>query len=129
MGQHEIEVILTQHLASYLAMPVFLVDPGGNLVFYNEPAEKILGVRFDETGSMPAAEWATAFQPTGLDGTALAPSELPLVIALTQHKPAHGSMRILGLDGIQREIQVTAFPLIGQGNRILGGVAMFWQVS
>jgi PAS domain-containing protein len=46
MPQLEIEMILMRQLASYLAMPIFIVDPVGNLVFYNEPAESILGRRF-----------------------------------------------------------------------------------
>jgi hypothetical protein len=33
MPQQAIEVILMRQLASYLAMPIFLVDPGGNLLF------------------------------------------------------------------------------------------------
>ena len=32
-------------------MPIFLVDTEGNLLYYNEPAEAILGRRFSETGA------------------------------------------------------------------------------
>ena len=53
--QHEIEVILARHLAEYLAMPMFIVDPQGSLLFFNEPAEGILGIRYEETGIMPAS--------------------------------------------------------------------------
>lgn len=35
MPQKAIELILTRQLASYLAMPIFLVDAAGTLVFYN----------------------------------------------------------------------------------------------
>ena len=63
-SQKEIELILARQLASYLAMPIFIVDPLGNLVYYNEPAEGILGHRFEETGEMPVEEWTTIFQPT-----------------------------------------------------------------
>ena len=51
---HPIQIILARQLAGYLSVPVFLVDQNGNLLFYNEPAELILGQRFDETGAMPA---------------------------------------------------------------------------
>ena len=54
MSQQEIEVILSRHLAECLAMPIFIVDPAGNLIFYNEPAEAILGQNYNETGMMPA---------------------------------------------------------------------------
>ena len=65
MRQREIEVILTRQLASYLALPIFIVDEDGTLIFYNEPAEAILGQRFEETGEMPADEWAQAYTDHG----------------------------------------------------------------
>ncbi|HEV8713718.1 MAG TPA: PAS domain-containing protein [Candidatus Binatia bacterium] len=128
MSQKEIEVILTRQLASYLAMPIFIVDPQGTLVFYNEPAEMILGLRFDETGEMPLAEWAAAFTPRDQSGTPLPPQDLPLTIALNERRPAHGDFYIRGLDRVRRHIEVTAFPLIGQAERNLGAVALFWEV-
>jgi PAS domain-containing protein len=127
MGQKPIEVILTRQLASYLAMPVFIVDVDGTLVYYNEPAERLLGTRFDETGAMPAAEWTTVFVPTDERGGALAPDALPLMIALREGRPAHGSLWIHALDSVPRHIEVTAFPLIGQTTERLGAVAIFWE--
>lgn len=129
MGQQEIEVILTQQLASYLAIPVFIVNPGGDLLYYNEPAEVILGERFDETGSMPASVWSTAFTPTDGVGNKIPPNELPLMIALRDRTPAHKRFWIKGLDKVGRRIEVTAFPLIGQGGKLVGAVAMFWEVD
>jgi PAS domain-containing protein len=129
MAQKEIELILTRQLASYLAMPIFLVDSQGNLVFYNEPAEVILGRRFDETGEMPAAEWATVFTPTNEDGTRIPREEIPLVVALRDKKPAHKAFWINGLDKIPRYIEVTAFPLIGEGGRETGALAIFWEMK
>ena len=40
---HSIQIILTRQLAGYLSVPTFLVDPKGTLLFYNEPAEELLG--------------------------------------------------------------------------------------
>ena len=128
MSQHEIEIILSRHLAEHLAMPIFIVNPAGDLIFYNEPAENILGYRFDETGMMPASEWATVFQPYDSTGTPLFPDDLPLVIALTERSPAHKTFWIHGMDESLRQIEVTAFPLIGQGGNFLGAVAIFWEV-
>jgi len=127
MGQKPIEVILTRQLASYLAMPVFIVDADGTLVFYNEPAERILGTRFDETGAMPASEWATIFVPTDERGAAIAPADVPLMVALRERRPAHGSLWIHALDSVPRHIEVTAFPLIGHATESLGAVAIFWE--
>jgi PAS domain-containing protein len=128
MSQQEIEVILARHLAEYLAMPIFIVNPAGDLIFYNEPAEVILGTRFNETGMMPASEWATVFDPVDHEGHTIPPDELPLIIALTQRFPAHKRFWIRGLDGGLREIEVTAFPLVGQAGRFLGGIAIFWEI-
>ena len=127
MSQQEVEVILSRHLAEYLAMPIFIVNPDGDLIYYNEPAEAILGTRYNETGMMPAAEWATIFHPVDYEGKPIPAEELPLVIAISQHHPAHKIFWIRGMDGNMREIEVTALPLIGQADRFLGGIAIFWE--
>ena len=128
MAQIDIELILMRQLASCLATPVFLVDPKGNLVFYNEHAEPILGRRYEETGPMPIDVWSTMFHPIDEEDHELAPSELPLVVALKHHRPAHKEFWIRGLDGVKRQIEVTAFPLIGQSMNLVGAVAMFAEV-
>ncbi len=129
MPQKEIEVILTRQLASYLAVPVLIVDPAGTLLYFNEPAETILARRFDETGEMPAAEWSTIFVPTDEEGEPLPPTELPLLSALTDNRPVHRRMRICGLDRVTRHVEITTFPLVGTAGRCLGAVALFWEVS
>jgi PAS domain-containing protein len=123
----EIEVILTRHLASCLAMPILIVDPNGTLIFYNEPAETILGRRFEESGEMPATEWSTIFKPTDDAGNDVPPDALPLMIALKQRQPSYLPFWICSLDGVKHHLAVTAFPLIGQGDRFLGAVAIFWE--
>jgi PAS domain-containing protein len=127
MAQKAVELILMRQLASYLAVPIFLVDPEGNLLYYNEPAEQLLGRRYDETGELPIAEFSTAFTPTAEDGSPIAGEELPLSLALEKWHPAHRVLAIRGFDGVVRRIAVTAFPLEGQGRRRLGAVAIFWE--
>ncbi len=129
MVQKEIEIILARHLASYLATPTFIVDPDGNLLYYNEHAEAILGYRFNETGEMSVSEWGTMFHPMDQTGAPLPPEHLPLVIALNKQKPTSGGFWIRGLDNVLRQIQVFAFPLVGQQNRFLGAVALFWEAN
>jgi hypothetical protein len=51
------------------------------------------------------------------------------MIALREHRPTYGRIRILGLDNVRRLIEVTAFPLIGEAGRDLGAVALFWEVA
>lgn len=129
MSQMEIEVILSRHLAEYLAMPIFIVDPAGSLLYYNEPAEEVLGYRYIETGTMPASEWSTIFSPMDEDGNPLPPEDLPLIIAINEQHPAHKSFWIKGMNGSLRKLEVTAIPLIGQAERFLGAIAIFWEVS
>jgi PAS domain-containing protein len=129
MSQKEIELILIRQLASYLAMAVFIVNADGNLVFYNEPAERILGHRFDETGEMAATAWATAWTPTDEKGESLAPEALPLWIALHDRRVATSRFWIRGFDNVPRYIEVVAFPLLGQGERHLGAVSLSWEAS
>ena len=125
---HPIQLILFRQLATHLSVPVFLVDPKGNLLFYNEPAEIILGKRFDETGEMPAAVWSSVFDPADDQGQLVPPSDLPLMITLTKQKPAHKRFNIRGLNGLARSIEVTSIPIAGLQGDFLGAAALFWEV-
>jgi PAS domain S-box-containing protein len=125
--QLQVEVILMKQIASYLATPIFVVDASGNLVYFNEPAEGILGQRYDEAGDMALDELASIFNPTDEQGAPIPREDQPLVCALEHRRPAHGPMWIRGLDGAIRHIAVTAFPLVGQDDRNLGAVAIFWE--
>ena len=129
MPQKDIEIILARQLASYLAAPIFIVDPEGTLVFYNESAELLLGKRFDETGEMKISTWATIFRPMNEKGEPLDSDLLPLVIAIKERRLAHSNFWIRGLDNTLRQIQVTGFPLVGQADRLLGAVAILWEMK
>jgi PAS domain-containing protein len=129
MSQQEIEVILTRQLATYLAMPIFVVGLDGTLLFYNEPAEAILGCRFDETGALPLDEWSHLFMPTDEQGAPLPPDQRPVLIAVHERRPSHRDFWLRGLDNVLRHIEVTAFPLIGQADRYLGAVGIFWETA
>ena len=56
MAQHAVELILTRQLASCLSVPIVLFGPTGDVLFYNEPAEALLGMRFQETGPLTLVE-------------------------------------------------------------------------
>jgi PAS domain-containing protein len=129
MPQQEIEIILTKQLASYLSVPILIVDPQGDLVFFNECAEPIIGQRFEETGMIRRGEWSKVFQPTNADGLPLRREEQPLFIATQRHRPAYQRSWIRGLDGVNRQIEGIAFPLRGLSGRILGAVGVFWEVE
>jgi PAS domain-containing protein len=124
---HHLVLIMARDFASRLATAVFLVDPDGTLIYYNEGAERILGQPFVEGRPMPAQEWSTAFSPVDDDGAPLPLDELPLGIALRDRQPAHRDLRIVGGDGILREIEVTAIPLFAHADEFVGAVAVFWE--
>jgi len=126
---HSIQIILTRQLAGYLSVPTFLVDPKGTLLFYNEPAEELLGRRFDETGAMPAEEWSTIFAPVDRQGEPIPPAELPLMIALHDRRPAHERFFIRGLNGVRRHLEVAAIPILGIQGELLGAITLFWELS
>ncbi len=68
-------------------MPIVIVDATGTLIYWNEPAELLLGLRFEESGEIPASEWREQFVVTDVDRQLIPHEEWPLVIALTRHQP------------------------------------------
>jgi YD repeat-containing protein len=112
-----------------MAVPIWISDADGNLVYYNEPAEAALGVRFDEAGELSADTLADRFVTTAPDGTPLLSHDLPIMIALTKQIPAHRPMKVRALDGIWHDIEVTAVPITGEGGRHLGVMTAFWQAA
>lgn len=129
MPSQSIEIILNRQLADCLSIPVFITDTKGNLIFYNEPAEELLGTRFEETGAMPAEKWSTVFTPTDEDGNTIPPEELPLVKTLNDCYPYHKTFWIVSLRGKKEKISVTSYPIIGRENNFLGAVAIFWKAK
>lgn len=129
MPAYEIEIILNRQLADCLSIPVFITDTLGNLIFYNEPAERILGKRFEDTGEMPVEVWATIFKPIDELGAPIPPDELPLVRTLKNCYPYHKTFWIEGLQGKTEKISVTSYPIIGRAEKFLGAVAIFWKAK
>jgi hypothetical protein len=125
--RRDLVLILARDLTSRLATPSFVVDAAGTLVFFNEAAEPVLGQTYAEAGELPAGAWATEWNPTDLEGRPVPLEELPLGIAFREGRAAHKVLRIVGGDGVARDIEVTAFPLCPQPNQILGAIAIFWE--
>ena len=126
---YPIEIILSRQLADCLSMPVFITDTVGNLIFYNEPAENLLGTRFEETGEMKVETWGTIFKPKDEDGNVMAPENLPLVKTLNDQYPYHKSFWIESMKGKKEKISVTSYPIIGRSGNFVGAVAIFWEAK
>lgn len=127
MPAYEIEIILNRQLADCLSMPVFITDTKGNLIFYNEPAEQILGTRFEDTGEMKLETWSTIFKQQDSEGKLLTPDQLPLARTIKDQYPYHKTFWIESLQGKSEKISVTAYPIIGRAGKFLGAVAIFWE--
>ena len=124
---YDIEIILNRQLADCLSIPVFITDTKGNLLFYNEPAEEILGKRYEDTGEMPVEMWSTIFKTKEFDGSDIQPKDLPLVKTLTEQLPFHKTFLIESLLGKTEKISLTSYPIIGRTGKFIGAVAIFWR--
>jgi PAS domain-containing protein len=128
MAQQPVETILVRQLADYLSVPVIVFDPARTAVFYNEPAERLLGVRFDETGRVTPEEAERLIEVSDDRPAPIEEAKWPAVIALRERRPAHARHWVRRRsDGVRFQVEITAFPLIGQGDALLGAVVMFWE--
>jgi PAS domain-containing protein len=128
MGQPEIEIVLMRQLASYLAVPILIVDRNRDLLFFNESAEPILGRRFEETGQIQRGEWTRSFRPADVHGVPIPPEDQPLTRATDRGEPSHRRFMLTGLDGVARVIEGVAFPLATRESGLMGAVGVFWEV-
>ena len=108
-------------------MPMLVVDAEGNVVFFNEPAEGVLGASYAEAGAMHATEWESLFQIEDLEGNPIPLEQMPGGIALVEQRPAHRVVRLTGRDDVKRTVAATGFPLFARADEFVGAVAIFWQ--
>jgi PAS domain-containing protein len=120
-------LIQARNLITNLALPTFLTDPDGQLLFFNDAAAHALGRGFEEVGRLAREEWAREFGPFDEDGTPLATDRLPLAIALREGHPTQGRFHVRMQDEL-REVEVTALPLLEPGY-FEGAMLVFWPVE
>ena len=125
--QKSLTLILARGFASNLSMPISVHDPTGTIVFYNESAEAAFGVTFAEMGELSAAEWTARYSPEEADGTPIPLEELPVGVALTERRPAHRTVHFTRPDNVGYVAEVTAFPLMGREEELVGAVRIFWD--
>jgi len=128
MPAYEIEIILNRQLADSFAIPVFITDTTGNLIYYNKHAEDVLGNRYAETGEMPVEVWSTIFTPMYESGKLIPPEDLPLVKTLKNCHPYHKSFWIKSLKGNLEKISLTSYPILDNSAKFIGAVAIFWKL-
>jgi PAS domain-containing protein len=125
MEQKPLELILARNFLTSLSTPAFLVDRDGALLFYNEAAGALLGISFEESGRMPAAEWGKAVGPFDDDGVPMAIDEIPTTKALRRGRPAHGHFHVRSVKGDEYDIESTALPIVADGGQE-GAMIFFW---
>jgi PAS domain S-box-containing protein len=121
--QKHLTLILAREFASNLATPTLIADARGYLVFYNEAAEAVVGRRFAEVGEMPLDDWAGTFEAKEPIPTERRPAR----IALDERRASHLRYRVTSADGVEREVEVTAFPLFAHDEEFVGIVVIFWR--
>ena len=128
MPQYDVGLILMRQLASGLAVPMILFDATGDLLFYNEAAARLIGQPFEDVGDeMTLSGQRTVFALRDEKGQPLPDDQVPLAVAMRERRPVHRMVWGRSFDGIDRLVEITAFPLLGGGGLLIGAVAMFWE--
>ena len=95
--QKHLVLILAREFASNLATATFISDAAGRLVYYNEPAERILGRTFAEAGEMPLGDEAAGFFRLG-----------PVSIPSVHSAKSRGNISIMSAGDAWGETALTA---------------------
>jgi PAS domain-containing protein len=127
VAQQDVELILARQLAGGLAVPILLIDARGDWLYFNEPAELVLGRRFDEIDAMPLEARTAVLSPRYADGRPMVAEDLPGPRAIRERRPLHDVLYIHGLDGVLRQIQATAIPLESARGHLLGAFVVLWR--
>jgi PAS domain-containing protein len=106
---------------------MFLLDPGGMLVYYNDAAAALLGRSFAELGEIPSGEFGESLQLTKPDGAPIRRRDSPAGIAFFERRPAHQTLMATTYNGVRRQFEATAYPLFGAAGEMHGVVAVFWE--
>ena len=119
-------LILAREFSSNLATPTAIADDQGMVVFYNEAAEAVVGTPFAEAGEIALDDWSMRFAPRNESGPVPA-EQLAGRMALQERRAVNERYRVTSVDGVERDVSVTAFPLFAQGEEFVGIVLIFWR--
>lgn len=122
-------LILARELASNVATPFAVIDSEGTLVFLNERAEQIMGRTFAELGEVSEEDWRALFRVEREDGTPVAAEDTPAAIARRQGRPTRDTLVYATLDERRRRLHVTATPILGRGDELVGVIVLFWEAD
>jgi PAS domain-containing protein len=127
-AQRPLELILARNLLSALSTPAVLVNQHGDVLFYNEAAGALLGRRFEDTGTLTAQEWTTAFGELDEAGRPIPVERQPLTQQLRANRAGHAPHRIRSITGREHLVHVSGVPIIGSGD-FHGAMLFFWPAE
>jgi PAS domain-containing protein len=120
-----LELILARNLLASLSTPAFLASQTNDIIFYNEAAGKLLGRRFEETGTLSAERWLNDFGPVDERGEPIPLEEQPVNMAVRANRAAHARHWIRSLGGAVHVVEVSGMPIIGASG-FHGAMVFFW---
>ena len=120
-------LIRAKNLAESVETPMLLIDAAGNLVFYNEGAENLLGTPFTDVGNVSSSEWEEKFKIRARDDKPAPLERMPGWVDVTHERPGLGHVRITTLDGRDLFIAVCTVPLFTAQDQFDGALVLFWE--
>jgi len=88
----------------------------------------ILNQRFEETGEIPVEEWNRLVAVTDEERHPIPPENWPMRVARLQRRPISRRIWLRRGGSEWRHLQVTAVPLVGEGEEMLGVMNIFWEI-
>lgn len=121
-----LELILARNLINSLELPAALLDSEMTVVYFNQAAGALFGLRFDRTGPIPQSEWQSAYGPIDPEGDAIAAQDLPISSALRQNRAAHAQLQLRLASHRLALLEVSGLPLVGPSG-YAGALVVFWE--
>lgn len=129
MGQKALTLILGRELAANLATPMFLIDAEGQLVYFNEAAEEVIGRTWADVGEISSLEFGAMLDLQDIDGGQMRRRDTPTSLSFNERRPAHAVLQAKMSDGSRKVVEVTAYPLFARTDEMHGVVTIFWTVD
>ena len=127
--QRNLVLILARAFAGQLATAVFLLDPEGTIIYYNEAGERLTGRPFIEGAGSTLEDWMMRRRQRDEEGHELPIQELPLGKTMLKREPAHGIIRFQTEDGVDRRIETASFPLFAHTEDFVGTISIVWPIE
>jgi len=118
-----LELILARSLAGNLAVPTFLAEADGKIVYFNEAAELLLGRAYEDTPELTSDDLVDLLLPLDEDGNPVTGEQMPIQRAIATGLPAH--MHAYSDGAEPKRYLATAIPFLDRDGLVLGAL-LFW---